>query len=158
MPFAKQLREYGPKSLYIPAPRVVTFSGNNTSHSVSPNTGPHAGQQWRIDSIFFRFPESEKSKTVEKIEAEIKEVSFTIVALVNGQKRAEQVFKESGQLKTITAATGFKLVGALEAFTPIIIGPGETLTVEYEVESNDASIQLSSGQGEIVITYTLLAR
>jgi hypothetical protein len=159
MPASQQLRSYGPQYRTFSCSQVGTgFGGIRTIYMTD---SPRASQEWKIESVFFRFPESTKGATVEETSTKLPKIEFSISLIVNNEIRAEQTFTESiskppGLTEGLTES--LHIVGSLETYTPLTIGPQDTLTIQYSGFSNDRKIAFLSGPGEVIMTYTLLAR
>lgn len=162
------MHHIGPKTIIQALPSITTpevgneRSGNVFSYGVSNNVilndAPRSGQSWNLESIYFSFPQATQLKPWEFSTTEFS-VQFFINLKIGSRTVAEQIFK-FGETKE-----GQRLnpVGNLEAFSPNVVYPAESIAIEYKLqmiiglgfEINPTKIKHTTGEGaQAIISYT----
>lgn len=162
MPVGKQheQRSIGPKSitqalksLEIVGPPIKPTILEQTS-SVIFNTAPRAGQTWKIEGCYFEFPQAIKETFL--IE-EGQNFEFTIEMLVGGIVTSKQIFLTFCPPNT---QERWPLVGNLEAFSPPVVYPGQSIEVKTKLnfQSSSAGGEALLHPGRVVVTYSQTSR
>lgn len=142
--------------------------------SLQINDAPRVGQFWQVTGVTFSFPAAEKTNKILKTGKANLEYLVRLRLFAGTAERANQTIAESVKGASVVAEEGlvatspFICNGNLESFSPLILFPGESLSLEIEAEliasqrqlthpgvGGEALIMLSLGQGSIAVNYML---
>jgi hypothetical protein len=149
--------QIGPKTAYIPCPRIVTSFGVETvENSVTLNDAPRAGQAWDLSSVTYRFPNAFHDNKGLVVGAAL-EFIFGIEMIKGAVQIATQEILESGVSANETKEFPMHLIGALEPFVPTRVFAGEGLNFNYKVATKMKNGIIDTGTGGfIAVTYDLV--
>lgn len=149
-------REIGPKTIELACPKLENgFPKIEGQREVQVNTGPRAKQAWRIENVYFNFPNAEKLAGGAVVQ--VQEFEFEISMFIGGVEVAKQKFLETAKLGE--EASPMHLVGSLEPFSSAIVYPGQDVRFVYRLKKDTTSAFQSTGEGaQIVMNYSLVTK
>ena len=122
---------------------------------VTINDSPRAGQWWEIQGAYFEFPNANKSGIFFGGSNREGEFELAIKLAIGGISVAKQIFVTRAP-KVIEPGEKWPLVGNLEAFLPMVVYPGQNITITYELTfpaEASAFGEAITEVGKIVISY-----
>lgn len=147
------MTQYGPKIIRVDVPSIVDeFPSLEKKRTITINDAPRAGQTWAISNTFYDFPEANKTPFSAVFIEPIKS-TITIILRIGGVQVAKQILIETD--KRSEENSKFNLVGSLEPIVPAIVYPGQGIEIEFQLLKETTSGFLETGQGKLVINYTL---
>jgi len=151
---AQEQRTLGPKTFQLACREIsALFPELEAKGEIGVNDAPRAKQAWRIENVYFNFPEATKHPD-ETTVLNGMEFEFEISMFIGGVEVATQKFLEFGKFKE--ELTPFHCVGSLEPFKSATVYPGQDVRFIYRIFKNATKGSMKSGQGQIVMNYSLV--
>lgn len=153
---AQEQRTIGPKNFLVACPAVNVLGAELSLEKmgeVSVNDAPRAQQAWRIENVFFTFPNAFKHPDETTVTAGM-EFEFEIKMFIGGVEVASQKFLEFGKFGE--EKSPFHVLGSLEPFRTATVYAGQDVRFQYRVFKNATKGSVGSEAGQVVVNYSLV--